>query len=94
MKNKHSCLISDTFSRSSSLVGSNSYNEYALNLYSKASQNIYFIRGKDIDAIKIDLQDVNGVEGYKFENLGDVYNSKSFSKVNDKKKKVVFEVVI
>lgn len=90
----HAAFLSDLFSRSSSLVGSNTYNEYDLNLFSKASQNIYIFRGKDIDAIKIDLQNVENVEGYKFEDLGDVYNSKSKSKVNSKNKKTVFEVVI
>lgn len=90
----HAAFLSDLFSRSSSLVGSNTYNEYDLNLFSKASQNIYIFRGKDIDAIKIDLQNVCGIEGYKFEDLGDIYNTKSESKVKANKKKVVFEVVI
>ena len=92
MGHLHSCFISDTFSRSASLVGSNTYNEFALNLFSKASQNIYFVKGKDIDAIKIDLQNVEGYEGYEVLDLGDVYNSKSSGKV--KKKETIFEVII
>lgn len=91
----HSCYISDTFSRSGSLVGSNTYNEFALNLYSRASQNIYFVdKSGSIDALKIDLQDVSGVSGYEVEDLGDVYNAKSDSKAKATSKKVVFEVVI
>lgn len=90
----HSAFLSDYFSRSSSLIGSNSYNENSLNLGSKASQNIYFIYKKDIDAVKIDLQDVKNIKGYEFEDLGDIYNIKSDSKINSSKKKVVFEVVI
>ena len=61
----HEAMISDTYARSSSLCGSNSYSEDALLLVGRASQNIYIVFDNDrIDAIKIDLQDTEGYNGY------------------------------
>ncbi|MGQ4893422.1 MAG: hypothetical protein ACP6IQ_02215 [Candidatus Njordarchaeia archaeon] len=88
---KHSAIISDTFARCSSLSGSNTYNEHKLNLYSKASQNIYILHpNKLIDGIKIDLQLDNGPE-YDYNKALEAYNSQ-FDKI--KKKHTIFEVVI
>jgi predicted phosphodiesterase/predicted transcriptional regulator len=58
---KHSAYISDNFGRSSSLVGANSFSERGLGLSSRASQNLYLIhKDGSRDAIKIDLQEVEG----------------------------------
>ena len=89
----HSCYISDGHGRSGSLVGSNSYNENALNLYSKASQNIYlFFKDKSIDAMKIDLQNTDNYSGYDIADLHDVYNAKSVKKLS--KKNIILEIVV
>lgn len=89
----HSCYISDGHGRSGSLVGSNSYNENALNLYSKASQNIYlFFKDKSIDAMKIDLQNTDNYSGYDISELHDVYNAKSVKKLS--KKNIILEIVV
>ena len=62
----HSAMISDYASRSSSLCGSNSYSEAALNFVSKASQNIHIVHKEgSLDGIKLDLQTVpDSVKGY------------------------------
>lgn len=85
----HSAYLSDTFSRSASLVGNNDYSEKALNLAGKASQNLYFVNENDIHAMKVDLQNTDGVDGYdikkKYENYTEVKNEKN---------EVIFKVVI
>ena len=79
-------------SRGSSLVGSNSYNEVSLGLISRASQQIGYF-GKDYRTMmSIDLQNVDGVEGYPVSVEHMAYNAKSDSK-NDNKV-TIFEVVI
>ena len=66
----HSAMVSDFASRNSSLSGGNAYSEEALGFCSKASQNMHIVTkaGKDspsgLDGIKLDLQNVDGVEGY------------------------------
>lgn len=88
----HSAYIGDHFSRSSSLCGSNSYNERSLNIRGRASQNIYIVRDKkQIDGIKVDLQITEG-ERYAFNTELEEYNPKSSEK--SKSKNVIFEVVI
>lgn len=53
----HSAYISDSFARSSGLPGGNAYSDKALNLTSRASQNVYLVSpDKSIDGMKIDLQ--------------------------------------
>ena len=90
--NIHSTQISDYYSRSASLVGSNDYNEVALNIAGKAAQNIYVVaRDKTIDAIKIDLQVVEGV-GYNIDKKLESYNTKSLNKT--KENKTVFKIII
>lgn len=86
----HTCLIGDVFSRGSSLVGANEYSDRGLQLLSRASQNIHIIYSRDrIDSIKIDLQDVTGVEGYDIKKELEVYNAKS----SDKEKGVEYAEV-
>jgi len=64
----HSAYVSDMFSRSSGLPGSNAYSDRALNLNGKASQNSYVIwADKSIDAYKIDLQTWADVEPYAYD---------------------------
>jgi len=88
----HSARVGDIASRSSSLVGANEYSEKGLNLSGRASQNIYiFHENKNIDAMKIDLQNV-GDECYDIDNELESYNAKSSNKL--KPKKTIFEVTI
>ena len=77
----HEAMLSDNYSRSASLCGSNSYSEDALLLVGRASQNIYLsFKGNRIDAIKIDLQDTDGYAGYDTKDWEDAYNPKSVDK--------------
>ena len=56
----HETSIGDLWCRSGSLCGSDDYAKNGLQLTGKASQNIYMIYdNKDIDAIRVDLQNVN-----------------------------------
>lgn len=88
----HSSYIGDHFSRSSSLCGSNAYNEQYLNIRGRASQNIFIVRdNKQIDGIKIDLQKTSS-ERYMFAEELEAYNPKSEEKT--KNKTTIFEVVI
>jgi len=59
----HSCLISDFFARAGSLVGSNPYADKGLNLSSRASQNMFII-GNDVEGMRVDLQNTDGIVGY------------------------------
>ena len=79
----HSCLISDYVSRNSSLVGSNAYSEEALGFASKASQNCHVVTPQGLDGIKLDLQNVDGVEGYEIISRLERYNAKSADKARD-----------
>ncbi len=89
----HSCRIGDTYARGSSMVGANAYSEEGLHLTGRASQNIHIIFDKNNrDSIKIDLQDVEGIEGYKIEKKLEAYHAKSADKV--KKETTIFKVVI
>lgn len=60
----HSAMVSDFASRNSSLSGGNAYSEEALGFCSKASQNLHIVWEDSLDGLKVDLQDVSGVEGY------------------------------
>jgi hypothetical protein len=84
--------VGDIASRSSSLVGANEYSEKGLNLSGRASQNIYiFHENKNIDAMKIDLQNV-GDECYDIDEELESYNAKSSNKL--KPNKVIHKIVI
>lgn len=64
----HSAYVSDMFSRSSGLPGSNAYSDRALNLNGRSSQNCYVVHeDKSIDAFKIDLQVVADQPGYEYD---------------------------
>lgn len=90
----HEAYISDTYARSASLVGGNAYSDKALNLTSKASQNLYICH-KDggIDGFKIDLQSVENIESpYIINERLEAYNAKSASKT--KQQTVIFQVTV
>lgn len=87
----HEACITDFWSRSSSLVGANAYSENALNLSSRASQNIYVMTNEGRHDIRIDLQD-SDFEGYSIDLELASYNAKSLSKT--KRKQTIFEIII
>lgn len=90
---KHSCRIGDTYSRGSSVIGANDYSEKALHMTGRASQNIHIIFDKNNrDSIKIDLQNITGIEGYKIEKELEAYHIKSAMKL--KKPITIHKVVI
>lgn len=64
----HESLIADLYARGSSLVGANEYSDKALNLSSRASQNIFVVNCDGVDGFKIDVQDSNNYIGYQVEN--------------------------
>jgi hypothetical protein len=88
----HETQITDTLLRSGSLVGNNAYSDVSLNLYSRASQNIYIIDNDgNLDAVRVDLQ--NTIDDmYDISEDLDVYNAKSADKL--KERKTIFEVII
>ncbi len=89
----HSCRIGDYFARSASLAGGNAYSNDALQLYSRASQNLHiFYRDGNRDSIKIDLQNVNEVKPYPIIKDLEAYNAKSVDK--SKMKTTVHRIVI
>ncbi len=89
----HNAKIGDTYSQGSSLAGANAYSNDALQLESRASQNIHiFFDNGNRDSIKVDLQNVEGIEGYPIEKDLIAYNAKSVSK--SKKKVTVHKIVI
>lgn len=88
----HEASIGDIYSRSSSLVGSNAYSEFGLNLLSRASQNIYMVDEiGNINGMKVDLQ-FTGEESYEIDGKLAEYNVKSANKL--KPQTVVHSIVI
>jgi len=89
----HSAYIGDGFARGSSLVGANEYSDRGLQFTSRASQNIHIIYSRDrIDSIKIDLQDIEGIEGYDIRREIEAYNAKSSDECEAKK--AIYEIGI
>lgn len=89
----HEAHISDYYSRSSGLPGANAYSENALDLSSRASQNLYiFYADKSHDCIKVDLQSVQDVVGYDFDSSLESYHSKSEEKIRPHT--VIHQVVV
>ena len=88
----HSARVSDSFSRSSSMVGANDYSEKALNLAGRASQNCYiFYDNGNRDGVKIDLQNYDE-DMYDINKSLESYNAKSHDKVNSGT--TIFKVVV
>lgn len=88
----HATNIGDFYARSGSTVGANSYSENALGLYGYASQNYYLCRNGRINKIAVDLQNIDGVEGYDIIEKLEAYNAKSVNKLY--KPETIFKVVI
>jgi hypothetical protein len=71
----HSACITDFSYRSSSLCGGNSYSSNDLMYNSRASQNVYIInKDLSVTAIKVDLQNVDDIEGYQISEELETYN--------------------
>lgn len=77
----HAAQITDLHARSGSLCGGNDYSDHGLQLSTRASQNVYIVRKDGINGMKVDLQDVTGVNGYKIEKELEAYHVKSVDKV-------------
>ena len=88
----HETMITDTLARSSSLVGANAYSDNALNLYSRAAQNVYIMLKDERQDIRIDLQDTIGFQGYDIDLELAAYNAKSIEKT--KQKETIFKIII
>ena len=88
----HETMITDLFARSSSLVGANAYSENALNLSSRAAQNIYIMLKEGRQDIRIDLQDTKGFKGYDIDKELMAYNTKSAEK--SMPKNTIFKIII
>ena len=79
----HASLVGDYVSRNASLAGANAYSGDALQLASKAAQNFHVIdkaNGGSMYGIKVDLQNVEGIEGYDIVEKLVAYNAKSHDK--------------
>ena len=88
----HETMIRDNIARSASLVGSNAYSENALNLSGTAAQNIYCFTDDGRHDIRIDLQEINGWDGYDIKEELFAYNAKSAQKTH--KKETIFKIII
>jgi len=88
----HETMIRDNIARSASLVGSNSYSEKALNLSGRAAQNIYIFTNDGRQDVRIDLQDVDGWNGYDIDMELASYNTKSLEKTH--KKETIFKIIV
>ncbi len=87
----HAHRATDISCRSGSLAGSNTYNEYALNLQGHASAVCYVVKGKERFYQYIDCQSYTD-EGYNYIEELEAYNIKSNDKLRSRT--VTFEVVI
>lgn len=88
----HSARIGDVYARGASLVGANAYSDGALQLESRASQNLHiFYKNGTRDSIKVDLQSADYIKGYTIMKELEAYNAKSLKKA--RKKKIVVNVV-
>lgn len=88
----HFSNIGDTFARSGSLVGSNTYSEFGLGLITKPSQNLHIIqKNGTINNKRIELSCIDGIKGYPISDLLDVYNAKSASKAHREYKVIEIE---
>lgn len=89
----HSARIGDLYARSSSMCGGNAFSNIALNLASRASQNIaLFHDNKTHDVMKVDLQNIDTIDGYNIVDELIAYNAKSVNKC--KKSEVIHQITI
>jgi predicted phosphodiesterase len=77
----HFTNMTDIYGRSGSLVGSNGYSDRALDLITRAAQNMYVIDGqKNINGFKFNLQNTENIDGYPIEDDLDAYDINSIGK--------------
>ena len=87
----HDARIQSFFARGGALVGANAFSDAALQLASRATQNIFLIyHDGRREGTVIDLQKVDKVEGYFIEKKLEAYHAKSADKAH--KKTVVVKV--
>jgi len=95
----HASCIGDYISRNASLAGANAYSGQALQLASKAAQNFHIVdkaHGGSMFGMKVDLQNVEGIEGYHIVDELKAYNAKSADRAHEAlaKPQVPVKVVI
>lgn len=78
----HSSLVGDYVSRNASLAGSNAYSDEGLNFASKASQNLHIVSEQGLDGIKLDVQNVTGVDGYGIIEQLEAHEARSVEQVH------------
>lgn len=87
----HATRITDISARSSSMAGSNTYNENSLGLIGRAAQNCYVVKGKDRYIQVNDLQ-YSDNEGYEVVSQLEAYNAKSSGKA--KQQTTILQIVV
>ena len=87
----HATRITDLSARTASMAGTNTFNENALNLISRAAGICYTVKNGDRSMQYIDLQNANN-EGYDYLKCMEAYNIKSDSKLHNSTP--IFQVVI
>ena len=90
----HASLVGDYVSRNASLAGANAYSEDALQLASKAAQNIHIVTTDSLFGLKVDLQHVEGYEGYPIIEELCAYNAKSHAKAYQASRPITPVVVV
>jgi len=88
----HATRNTDLTQRSSSLPGSNEYNENVMGLIGRASQNLTVVTEQEIHRFAIDLQNTERGSGYDIIKELEAYNAKSHSKTVSKH--TVFEIKV
>ena len=88
----HASRATDLSARSASMAGSNEYNEHKMSLVGRAAQNLFIVGKNDRQSIVVDLQNVEGVDGYKIIDELKAYNAKSRDKL--KGNTTIFKVVV
>jgi hypothetical protein len=90
----HATRITDISARSSSMAGSNAYNEIALNLMGRAQQNCYVVKNNERSVQVNDLQDTTGITGYEISKGLQAYNAKSVDKTRSKRTILTIQTTI
>lgn len=90
----HATRITDISARSSSMAGSNSFNEIALGLMGRAQQNCFVVKSGERSVQVNDLQNVDNIEGYAISKELEAYNAKSLSKTMRPKQTIVLQTII
>ena len=89
----HSAKVGSFYARGGSTVGANAYSDIALQLMSRASQNIHMLHEDGSrDSMVIDLQNYDGYPGYTIHNKIEAYDAKSSGKIHENV--TIFKVVV